>query len=158
VAVAGCRHRTETAIERAGDSRLFWVEITVLGRYGEGGGEVWHRRSVDIDGRPFQRQAVSIGKDDRRPSDPAVLGGARVVASGLVAHPEWAAPDRGVAPVVTVRARAGVLPLGADMAEIVGLGETVDAVFDAWTTLANSMVDTTPRTAAALVRYVEANR
>ena len=82
VAVTACRHRTEAVITLASGAELFWAEVTVLGRYGEVGGDVWTRRSVDLAGRPLNRQSSSMVAADRRCSDPAVLSGAR--AGGIV--------------------------------------------------------------------------
>jgi urease accessory protein len=143
VAVSGCRHRAEAVIDLAEGAELFWAEMTVLGRHGEVGGDVWVRRSVDLAGRPLSRQEVAMVAADRTRSDPAVLGGARVVASCLVVHPEWHADPTGGEPpvpegseppalVTTGATRAGVLHLAGPAAEIVGLGQSVDDVLAAF--------------------------
>jgi urease accessory protein len=172
VAVVGCRHRTETTIELGDGARLFWVDVTVLGRHGEDGGEVRSRRSVDLSGRPLNRQELSMGGADRRAHDPAVLGGARVVASCLVVHPEWERTDRdhpvtGPAPGEAARdtltevsplARAGVLRLAGPGVEILGLGTTLASVLDTWAVLAERLSVLAPDTAQALTGYVEGSR
>ena len=102
---------------------------------------------------------------DRRQSDPAVLGGARVVASCLVVHPEWrVGPTDGKQParetshvpatVVVGGTRAGVLHLAGPAVEIVGLGRSVGGVLAAFGELADRMAGAAPSTAAALAGYV----
>jgi urease accessory protein len=163
VAVSGCRHRAETVLHLAEGAELFWAEVTVLGRYGEVGGDVWVRRSVDLAGRPLSRQEVAMVAADRTRPDPAVLGEARVVASCLVVHPEWHPDPTGGEPparselpalVATGATRAGVLHLAGPAAEIVGLGQSVDDVLAAFGVLADRMAESAPSTAAALAGYV----
>ena len=159
VAVKGCRHRTEATIELAEGAELFWVEVTVFGRHGEDGGDVWTRRSVDLAGRPLNRQeVVMVGADRSRP-DPAVLGGARVMASCLVVHPEWSPgrSDGRASPLLLVvlgGTRAGVVRLAGPAVEIIGLGQSVDGVLAAFDQMADRMFDSAPVTSALLSEYV----
>jgi urease accessory protein len=154
VAVNGCRHRMDTSITLDGESELFWAEVVVLGRHGEGGGDVWTRRSVDLAGRPLNRQELTMTLRDRSRCDPAVLGGARVVASCLAVHPEWSTRASDRLPVVrTENARAGVLHLAGPGVDVIGLGHTVSGVMDALTQLASAMEDAAPITASALTSY-----
>jgi urease accessory protein len=157
VAVTGCRHRSEARIDLAQGAELFWAEVTVLGRHGEEGGDVWARRSVDRCGRPLNRAEVAMVAAGRRGPDPAVLGGARVVASCLVVHPEWSGPEAAVpVPPTSARTRVGVLHLAGPAVEVVGLGQEVDEVLAAFAALAARMAPTAPATAAALSAYAAA--
>lgn len=172
VAVRGCRHRTETTVVLAEGAELFWVEVTVLGRHGEDGGDVWTRRSVDLAGRPLNRQDLAMVSADRGSPDPAVLGGARVVVSCLVVHPEWSTdtPADGGAGVGAEPAsepqseslqvaegptRAGVLHLAGPAVEIIGLGQGVDEVVGAFGVLGRRMAVVAPATSRALLAYAD---
>jgi urease accessory protein len=162
VAVEGCHHRAESVIDLEVGAELFWVDVVVLGRHHEGGGEVWARRSVDLGGRPLNRQSLHLGPGALAP-DPAVLGGARVVASCLVIDPEWA-DDRedGPAPshpqAHSGSTRAGVLALAGPAVEVVGLGQSLGAVLDAWALLAGRLAGRVPNTARSLAAYVANQR
>jgi hypothetical protein len=151
-------------------AELFWVEVTVLGRHGEDGGDVWTRRAVDLAGRPLNRQDLAMVSADRGSPDPAVLGGARVVVSCLSVHPEWST-DRpagggasgGAGPepasesleVAEGPTRAGVLHLAGPAVEIIGLGQGVDEVLGALGVLARRMADVAPATSRALLAYAD---
>ncbi|MHB1502650.1 MAG: urease accessory protein UreD [Acidimicrobiales bacterium] len=89
VALDGCRHRSEVTIDLAPGAEVLWIDIVVMGRQGEAGGEVVSRRSVDLAGKPLSRQELRLGTSSRAMQGPAVFGGARVLGSCLVVNPEW---------------------------------------------------------------------
>ncbi len=100
---------------------------------------------------------------DRRAPDPAVLGGARVVASCLVVHPEWSSVrsdvhasgrPTGPRPVVVGGHRAGLLRLAGPAVEIVALGQSVNGVLIEFDRLAGCLATSAPHTSAAVARYV----
>lgn len=169
VAVTGCCHQIHTTIDLENGAEIFWVDVTVLGRHGEPGGEVWSRRSLDLAGRPFNRQEIAMGLSDRRTHDPAVLGGARVIASCLVVHPEWnddlvsdeadvGAHCPKVLTEVGPSVRAGLLHLPGPGVEIIGLGQSFGGVLGAWQLLARRIFDQAPATSGLLERYVNQSR
>jgi urease accessory protein len=162
VGVGGCRHRAESVVDLGAGAELFWVDVMVLGRHGEEGGQIWSKRSVHIDGRPLNRQALHLGPGTSGP-DPAVLGGARVVASCLMVNPEWAVDREGLPAVGRLQIhsgpnRAGVLKLAGPAIEVVGLGPSVKSVLDAWSALAERLGDCAPVSAGALADYVTKQR
>ena len=160
VAVAGCRHRSEAVIALGPGAELFWVDVVVLGRHDEVGGDVWARRSVDLVGSPLNRQDVAMTVAGRAGPDPVVLGGARVVASFLAVHPEWAgdAGSRADWRVTTGPVRAGVLPLAGPAAEVVALAADVHGVHVAFGALAGALAASHPATSAALAAYATSGR
>jgi len=160
VAVAGCRHRSEAVIALGPGAELFWVDVVVLGRHDEVGGDVWARRSVDLVGSPLNRQDVAMTVARRAGPDPVVLGGARVVASFLAVHPEWAgdAGSRADWRVTTGPVRAGVLPLAGPAAEVVALAADVHGVHVAFGALAGALTASHPATSAALAAYATSGR
>ncbi len=92
VALGGCRHRSEVTIDLAPGAELMWIDVVVMGRQGEVGGEAVIRRRVDLAGRPLSRQELRLGTSSRAIQGPAVFGGARVMGSCLVVNLEWDRP------------------------------------------------------------------
>ncbi len=118
VAARGCRHHMRARIRLASTARLLWREEIVLGRFGEPAGSISCALHVDVDVdvegrghdrhdragrsamvRPLLRQELRLDPGTPGLDGPAVLGGARVTGSLLIAGP---GPDGlGVAPAVT---------------------------------------------------------
>ncbi len=84
VVTTGARHNVHTAIHLNGDATLRWRDITVLGRHDEAAGLVEQDLVLTQDGAALLRQhhAWGPGAPDGW-SGPAVLEGARVIASEL---------------------------------------------------------------------------
>ncbi len=123
VAARGCRHHMRARIRLASTARLLWREEIVLGRFGEPAGSISCALHVDVDVegrgqgrnghnreghnregrsgmlRPLLRQELCLDPGMPGLDGPAVLGGARVTGSLLIAGP---GPDGlGTAPAVT---------------------------------------------------------
>ncbi len=123
VAARGCRHHMRARIRLASTARLLWREEIVLGRFGEPAGSISCALHVDVEGqgqeqgrnghnreghnregrsgmlRPLLRQELCLDPGMPGLDGPAVLGGARVTGSLLIAGP---GPDGlGTAPAVT---------------------------------------------------------
>ena len=106
----------------AAGARLVWREELVRGRFGEEGGSVSSRLSVDYVGRPLVRHQVDVGRDHRPWAAPSVGGDARCTGSVLVVDPGWVASGP---PGPTVLADgdgpAAVLPLAGPAVHVVAL-------------------------------------
>lgn len=82
VATAGCRHRQHVSVRLEGTGALSWTEEVLLGRCGEGPGQLDLRLDVDLDGQALLRHQLTVGPDAAGWAGPAVLGDHRAV--GLV--------------------------------------------------------------------------
>ena len=122
VAAGGCDHRARARVVLAAGARLVWREELVRGRFGEEGGSVSSRLSVDYVGRPLVRHQVDVGRDHRPWAAPSVGGDARCTGSVLVVDPGWVASGP---PGPTVLADgdgpAAVLPLAGPAVHVVAL-------------------------------------
>lgn len=81
VAAAGCHHLATSRIQLASGAHLWWQDELVAGRHGEAAGTCRTLLTVDIAGRPALRHELSIGPAEPAMVSPAVLGGAKVVAT-----------------------------------------------------------------------------
>ncbi|HVF15142.1 MAG TPA: urease accessory protein UreD [Acidimicrobiales bacterium] len=129
VAADGCDHRARSRVVLAADARLVWREELIRGRYGEDGGSVSSRLSVDYDGRPLVRHQVEMGPDGAGFAwgSPAVAAGARGVGSLLVVEPAWA--DAGPPGPVTLEAGAAArLPLAGPAVHVLALAHEAIAL------------------------------
>jgi urease accessory protein len=116
VAVDGCDHHMEAAVDLEAGAGLVWREELVLGRHGETGGSVVTRARVDLAGQPLLRHELAVGPRYPQAAGPAVVAGARAVGSLLVAGLE------GV-PATTLGETAAVLPLAGAGVLVVALAE-----------------------------------
>jgi urease accessory protein len=92
VVTAGAHHRVRTAVHLIGDASLRWRDVTVLGRHGEQTGLVEQDLLLTRDGAELLCQQHVWGPGAPGGwSGPAVLAGARVVASELAVSPTPAA-------------------------------------------------------------------
>jgi urease accessory protein len=122
VAAGGCDHRARARVVLAAGARLVWREELVRGRYGEAGGSVSSRLSVDYVGRPLVRHQVEVGFGHPAWASPSVGDDARCTGSVLVVDPQWIGSGR---PGPTVLAdgdgTAAVLPLAGPAVHVVSL-------------------------------------
>ena len=81
VAYAGCRHTARARVRLAAGAMAVWAETVVLGRSGEEPGELGVRLDVDLNGHPLLRDGLRAGPTAPGWAGPAVLDGARHVAS-----------------------------------------------------------------------------
>jgi urease accessory protein len=120
VVTAGADHHVTVHAEITDGGRFLLREELVLGRYGECGGRVTTRTTVEMAGEPLLRHEVTLDGADPLTGSPAVLGAARAYGTLLVCggparrarHGEgWAAmPLAGPGMLVTaVAATAGEL-------------------------------------------------
>lgn len=94
IVTSGADHRQHTVLECEPDAVVEWAELVLLGRHGEGPGNARLRLDVDVGGRPLLRRELHLGPGAAGWDGPAVVGGARAVASVLVTGPELAPPPR----------------------------------------------------------------
>ncbi|MEA2716082.1 MAG: urease accessory protein [Actinomycetota bacterium] len=118
VAASRCRHRTRARVVLGPGARLRWREELVGGRYGEDGGSVSSRLSVDLDGRALLRHRLDLGPDHPAWASPSVGCGSRCAGSLLVVEPDWDAVPPG--PMV-LEATSAVLPLAGPAVHVVAL-------------------------------------
>ena len=85
VASASCQYTQEAAVSLAPGAELRWAEEVVLGRHNEEPGDLDLRLDVDWDGLAVLRHRLAVGPAAPGWDGPAVLGGARAVATHLVA-------------------------------------------------------------------------
>jgi urease accessory protein len=85
VAAARCRHHNVSTVDVAGGARLTWREEAVLGRFGEAGGDLRLSAVMRRGGLPWYRSSLEIGPT--HPDGPAVLAGARVLATVISTDP-----------------------------------------------------------------------
>jgi urease accessory protein len=84
VVVAGAELRSDVRVTLAPDARLYWRDVTVLGRHGAPPGRAIARLRVTRGGRALLDQEHAWGPGAPGGWDgPAVLGQARVVATAL---------------------------------------------------------------------------
>lgn len=124
VVTAGAHHVVRTAVHLTGDAALRWRDVTVLGRHGEPPGLVEQELLVTHDGAELLCQQHAWGEGAPGGwSGPAVLAGARVIASELTTIPAGA-PSR------TPRAasRVTVLRFAPSCELRTSLGATVSSV------------------------------
>ncbi len=117
IAVKGCDHLNDVAVELEVGARLFMREEALLGRHCESWGQLHQRISVRLEGRALYRQDLGIGTPAA--GTPAVLGSHRAVGSTLIVDPAWneqrPQPHR-------LEGTAAVLPLEGPAALITAVG------------------------------------
>jgi urease accessory protein len=116
IAAAGSDLRMTTRVDLAPGSRLVLREEFVLGRYGEGPGQLATRLTVTADGRPLLDQDLCVGPGAAPGWDgPAALAGHRAVGQLLVAgtEPPMGGPRLLTGPSDIVQAVATPLAGGA---------------------------------------------
>lgn len=109
VAADGARHRTEVAVDLAGDAALVLRDEVLLGRHGERGGACRTCLAIDRAGRPLLRHELGVSGLDEPSRGPAVLAGHRAAGALLTVPPGGEAGAAGPAadPWVAVMALAG---------------------------------------------------
>lgn len=111
VPVRGCRHVLRCDVQLAADARLVWREEVVLGRAGEGPGQLDAELRVTRAGAPVLHQQLQLDGSPRAVHGaPSLLAGARAVGSLLVAGP--GVPEH-CANVSSAELRGAVLELEA---------------------------------------------
>jgi urease accessory protein len=83
VVASGADHHLDFHADVAAGGRLVLREELVLGRYGECGGRVTARTTVDLAGAPLLRHEVRLDGADPLTASPAVLGPARAYGTVL---------------------------------------------------------------------------
>ncbi|MEA2972566.1 MAG: urease accessory protein [Actinomycetota bacterium] len=121
VAAGGCDHRVRAKVVLAAGARLVWREELVRGRFGEEGGSVSSRLSVDYDGRPLVRHQVDVGSDHPAWAAPSVGGDARCTGSVLIVDPDRTGGPPGPAVLADGDGTAAVLPLVGPAVHVVAL-------------------------------------
>ncbi|WP_239514166.1 urease accessory protein UreD [Streptosporangium sp. 'caverna'] len=116
VLAVGCLHRMVVRLELAEDTRVFWREEIVFGRYGEQPGSCHSRFDATFAGGPLLRQEFVVG-EPAIDGSPAVYGDARCVGSTLMT---------GRAPEPVIGDGWAVLPLAGPGTLVSALGR--DAV------------------------------
>jgi urease accessory protein len=86
VVCSGAGVDISVSIELAEDASVQWREVVVLGRTGEAAGAATLRWDVQRGHRPLLRQFVDL-RDPRWAAWPALIAGARVIASELISGP-----------------------------------------------------------------------
>lgn len=93
VLTTGAHHRVHTSINLHGDAALRWRDVTVLGRHDEQSGLVEQNVTLTQDGEEVLCQQHAWGQGAPEGwSGPAVLAGARVVASEIAVRQGPASP------------------------------------------------------------------
>lgn len=95
VATTGCHHHQTARVSLGAGAGLDWSEVIVLGRHGEGPGEIEAGLAVDMAGRPLLRHHLSAGKGAPGWDGPSVLGRHKVAAFRLLAGAEAGAGPPG---------------------------------------------------------------
>lgn len=101
VAAARCDHHNVSAVELAAGARLVWREEVVFGRHGEAAGDIRLATTIRRQSRPWYRGDVAVGP--AHPDGPAILGGARVLATLITTETDAGAaatPGAAVMPLV----------------------------------------------------------
>ncbi|WP_433056961.1 urease accessory protein UreD [Dactylosporangium sp. CS-033363] len=111
VAAARCRHHNVSTVDLAEGARLLWREEAVLGRYGEAPGDLRLSTAIRRAGRPWYRSDVTPA------AGPAVLGGARVLATLVTTGTATASATATAATMALVGGGSVVTALGDDLAE-----------------------------------------
>jgi len=88
IAGGRCHHETLSTVDLAAGASLVWRDELVCGRHGEEPGDARQRTAVTVDGTPLYVNDLFVGPSAAGWSGPAVLGGARVSMSVLVAGHE----------------------------------------------------------------------
>jgi urease accessory protein len=104
VAAARCRHHNESIVSLAAGARLLWREEAVLGRHGEPAGDLCLSSTMSRDRRPWYRTDVAVGP--AHPDGPAILGGARVLAT-VVTTTDLSDPPAPMGPRAATMSLAG---------------------------------------------------
>lgn len=94
IVTSGADHHQRTVLECAPDASVEWAELVLLGRHGEGPGNARLRLDADVAGRALLRHELHLGPAATGWDGPAVVAGARAIATVLVAGPELAPPPR----------------------------------------------------------------
>ena len=116
VLARGCRHHVDGVVTLERGARLEWWDDLVLGRYGEPGGSVLSRLSIDIEGRPLVRHEIALGPDHPASQTPAVAGSARAMGSVVVV-------GRGSPPAATMLpSGAAAMPLDGPAVHVISVG------------------------------------
>lgn len=87
IAASGCHHRAVARICLAADARLVWRDELILGRHGEGPGQLASRIEVEADGFPLVRQELRVGRGAPGWQGPAVAAGAGTLGVVVVVEP-----------------------------------------------------------------------
>jgi urease accessory protein len=120
VAAARCHHHNLSAVELSAGAALVWREEVVLGRHGEGPGDIRLSTVVRRDGRPLYRGDVALGP--AHPDGPAILGGARVLATLISTDRTDMSAISGIS-AIPPTPRAAVMPLAGGGVVATALGD-----------------------------------
>lgn len=116
VSVAGSDHRSRTSVELADTAGLVHSEVVVLGRHGEGPGDLEGRLDLERAGQPLLRHRAGYGSRWPGWEGPGGTAGRRVVATAV---------EVGVGDVLTVPGGADVravrMALGPDASMMAAL-------------------------------------
>ncbi len=127
VAVAGCRHRTTTTVDLAGDATAWIVEEVSLGRTGEPPGDLVLEWRVEREGRPLVHHAEHLGPGAPGWGSAVTTGGHRHLLAALAVG--LAVPD--APPVVGADGAVAVLAVAADAWVLLATGPSRPAVLRA---------------------------
>ena len=94
VATSRCQFSQHVKLAIAPGASLRWVEEVVLGRHGEGPGDLHLRLDADIGGEPLLRHALEVGRSVPGWDGAAVLGGHKAVGLELLAGTKLAHGSR----------------------------------------------------------------
>jgi urease accessory protein len=117
VAAARCRHHNTSTVDLAAGAGLIWREEAVFGRHGEAAGDLRLSTTIRRDARPWYCSDVAVGP--AHPDGPAILAGARVLATLVTTSDKFDIPDVSPTAAVMALARGGLVAtaLGADLAQ-----------------------------------------
>lgn len=116
IAAHRCRHHQITRLDLEPSARLLTREELLLGRHGEGPGEVRQHLRVVRGDRPLHDQEINVDPATSSWASPAVTGGRKAVGSVFVADPAWSDP-----PAVHAGDDTAVLPLDRTAALVTAL-------------------------------------
>ncbi|WP_433215469.1 urease accessory protein UreD [Dactylosporangium sp. CS-047395] len=111
VAAARCRHHNVSTVDLNRTARLLWREEAVFGRYGEAPGDLRLSTTIRRESRPWYRS------DFTADSGPAVLGGARVLATLVRTDQAQVPATHRAAVMALVQGGVAVTALGDDLTE-----------------------------------------
>lgn len=119
IAAQGCHHTHRVDIDLAEDARLFFREELVLGRHGEGPGNLSSRLNVRRGGRPLSIQRFDLGPSSPGFDSPAVAGGALGVGSVVIVEPDGGLPQT----TAMADPHSALLPIDETCLQINSLGD-----------------------------------
>lgn len=117
IAASGCHHRNDIQVQLAQGARLFMREELILGRHGEGAGQLQQRTFVQRAGRTIYAQDLEIGTDTG--TSPAVAADNRALGSLLMIDPALA---HGTSKVWQLPQQAAIMPLVGGGVLVTALG------------------------------------